>query len=475
MSAESLKDEQQADTVVIRSAQDIIDYAESGRGRRRNPLLIIVIALGGIFIDAYDFTTLGLGAAQLQDDLGIGAFEIGLISGTMAVGALFGATVGGYYVDKVGRKKMFELDLIFFVVAALGCAFAPNFWVLWFFRLLMGIGIGLDFPAAMSYIAEFSNPKTRHRFVSMWQVWWFGAVALGFLLILPFYYAGTGVHLWRWAVGFSAVPAILVLVARYRYMGESPLWAARNLPLDQAAKVLEDVYHVEVDLRPDPNAPPLPAPSSRSGLDHVRRLFNKRFRARTALVGLTSLTQALEYYAIGFYLPSIALVLWGDDFLNSILGSIGFNLIGLVAALAQVMLIGKFGCRGLALFGYVITTAVLLILGFAYDAFGIVAASTLLVVFLIGHVVGQGGVGMTMGTLSYPTDMRGLGTGWSQFGTRIGSIVGLTIFPAMLDSIGLANTFLVLSVAAATGLIANALIRWEPIGKDVEGTTTPAP
>ena len=53
------------------------------------------IALGGIFIDAYDFTSLGIGVDTLQSQLSLTAFQVGSVTAVMALGALVGALAGG--------------------------------------------------------------------------------------------------------------------------------------------------------------------------------------------------------------------------------------------------------------------------------------------------------------------------------------------------------------------------------------------
>lgn len=112
----------------------------------------------------------------------------------MAIGALFGALFGGYYVDKIGRLKMFFIDLFLFVISAIGAALSPNYYVLIVFRVLMGVGVGLDFPVALSFVAEYSATSGKAKYVNLWVPTWFIATLMGFLVILPFYFAGAGLN-----------------------------------------------------------------------------------------------------------------------------------------------------------------------------------------------------------------------------------------------------------------------------------------
>ena len=234
-----------ANQVVIRSKQDVFNLVNSGAIVTHRSWMIILIALGGTFIDAYDFTSLGIGAVQLKAQFHLNAVQLGSLTATMAFGALIAAFIGGYYVDRVGRLKMFMLDLVFFVVSAIAAAFAPDLLVLLIFRFFMGVGVGLDFPAALSFVAEYTGTQRKGRSVQMWQVMWYTAAATGFIIIIPIYFLGAGADLWRWAVGIGAVPAVIVLALRYRYMDESPMWAASKGDLPGAARVLREAYGVD--------------------------------------------------------------------------------------------------------------------------------------------------------------------------------------------------------------------------------------
>jgi MFS family permease len=227
------------ESLTVRSKRDIIDFVNSHDNPNRGKTMVF-IALGGIYIDAYDFTSLGIGVDSLQAQLALSAFELGSVTAIMAFGALLGAFGGGYLTDRLGRFKTFILDLILLVVAAIGTALSWDLWSLLFFRFLLGVGVGMDFPVALSFIAEFTNSQTKGKYVNLWQAMWYIAAACTGLIALPFYFAGASENLWRWVVGFGAVPALIILILRLIYIDESPMWAAQRLGLHEAAKILEN-------------------------------------------------------------------------------------------------------------------------------------------------------------------------------------------------------------------------------------------
>jgi MFS family permease len=451
--------------IVIRSRRDVVELVNQGViGQTR--FWIVLIAIGGTFIDAYDFTSLGIGAVQLRQQFDLTPGQLGTITASMAIGALFGALFGGYYVDKIGRLRMFLLDLFFFVISAIGAALSPNYYVLILFRILMGVGVGLDFPVALSFVAEYTATAGKAKYVNLWSPTWFIATSIGFLAILPFYFAGAGANLWRWAVGLGAVPALIILVLRYIFMEESPLWAAHQ-SLDEAARVLRRMYGLDVVVAPD--AEPPRALGSAYSLQHYLKIFSPAYRPRTILCGAMSMLQSLEYYAAAFYLPVISASLFGNSLLRAIAASLFFNMFGIAAGLWLVLWASsRVGARSLALLGYVGVIAALLTVGIGFGHLPLMAVVPILGVFLFFHAFGQGAQGMTIATLSYPTSIRGAGTGWAQTMTRVGSTIGFYFFPLVREYFGLGTTLLLLTIVPVLGLITTLSIRWEPVGVDVD-------
>jgi len=452
--------------IVLRSRRDVVDLVNKGIIGDTRPW-IVIIAVGGTFIDAYDFTSLGIGAVQLREQFNLSAAELGTVTASMAIGALFGALLGGYYVDKIGRLRMFLIDLFFFVISAIGAALAPDYYVLIFFRVLMGIGVGLDFPVALSFIAEYTATSRKARNVNLWVPTWFIATFMGFLVILPFYFAGVGLNLWRWAVGLGAVPAIVVLVLRYIYMEESPLWAAHQ-SLEEAARILRKMYQLNISVAPDAERPM--ALAQKYSLRNYLAIFSQPYRHRTVLVSVISMLQALEYYAAAFYIPVISTSIFGSgSLLLAILASLLFNLFGVAAGLWLVFWASsRIGARSLVLIGYCGVISSLLIVGAGYGHLPIAVVVPLLGTFLFFHAFGPGGQGMTMAALSYPTSIRGAGTGWAQTMTRVGSTIGFYFFPVVREHVGLGTTLLLLSIVPILGLLTTLAVRWEPVGLDVD-------
>lgn len=459
---------------VIRTQQDVNELINSGRAHGGKSGAITFIALGGIFIDAYDFSSIAFGLKDIAASFQLNSFQEGVVAASIMVGALLGALVGGYLVDRLGRYKLFMADMLFFVIAALGCAVVPNFEILTGSRFLMGVGIGIDFPVALAFIAEFNAMRGKGSKVSLWQPMWYLATGASFLVLLPLYFIfpeNSHDDLWRWAVGFGAVPALVVMLVRHKYMDESPAWAASQGDLHRAAKILERSYGLEVDV--EESHQPARQNRRRSGdvLREFALLFNARYRSRTILAATVSFCQSIQYYAVGFALPVIIAGFLQQDRLTAILGSLLFNLVfGVLGGLFGVRLANRLGSWKLSASGFAVCFFALVglgLIGSPQDSGMLILSGLLIGIFVFFHSYGPGAQGMTMATLSYPTSLRGVGGGFGQAILRIGSMTSLLWFPTLSQSAG-TDVYFIVAAAPVLGLLVLAAIRWEPIGANVD-------
>ena len=453
---------------VIRSKDDVVREVNESPRHASLTRMIGIIALGGFFIDAYDFTSLSAGSVQLKEEFNLDAATFGLVTAVMAFGAIIGALSGGYFVDRFGRLRMFMINILLFVVATIGAALAPNYGILILFRFLIGVGVGLDVPVAMAFLAEFMAMKKKGRWVESAAAMWSTATIVGLLVALLLNNIGVGVELWRWAVGLGAVPAIVVLVLRFKYMAESPIWVASRGDLTEAARILTKISGRQYEV--DPTAAIMVANASKSPgfVTVLKQLFAPKLRRRSILIVIMSATQSIQFSSVGFYLPLIVFSFLANNVQISLLASIVANACGLVAAILASLMVNRLGLRRLSIIGFSGVAVILVILGIWGPSLPALIGVALLALFIGFHTFGPGSTAQSFSALSYPTEIRGAGAGLSQASNRTGSLLALLLVPIFLGTFGLYTTFFCLLVAPIIGLIALAAIKWEPIGKNTE-------
>ena len=137
-----------------------------------------ILSAMGVLLDGFDFFIIGVALPLIAHDFHMNATTKGLVAVAAVAGAFFGALVFGQVADRVGRKGMFLVDIILFVVFSAASAAAWNPASLIVFRFFLGIGIGADYPIGVSYIAESVPTRLRGRLI----VGAFAFQALGSLL-----------------------------------------------------------------------------------------------------------------------------------------------------------------------------------------------------------------------------------------------------------------------------------------------------
>ncbi|OIW19781.1 hypothetical protein TanjilG_27320 [Lupinus angustifolius] len=168
---------------------------------------------------------------------------------SMAVaGAIFGAGIGGWMNDKVGRKKSILLADVLFFIGAIVMAIAPAPWVIIIGRVLVGLGVGMASMTSPLYISEASPTRIRGALVCINGLLITGGQFLSYLINLAFTKApGT----WRWMLGVAGVPALLQF-ALMLTLPESPRWLFNQGMEEQARDILSRIHNpgeVEEEMR----------------------------------------------------------------------------------------------------------------------------------------------------------------------------------------------------------------------------------
>src|SRR6202012_4527783 len=91
----------------------------------------------------------------------------GLVTSTALLASAIGAVLFGRIADMVGRKRIYGYEVLVLAVGAVASALSPNIWWLIFFRVILGVGIGGDYPVSSTIMSEYANKKTRGMMVTL--------------------------------------------------------------------------------------------------------------------------------------------------------------------------------------------------------------------------------------------------------------------------------------------------------------------
>jgi MFS family permease len=115
----------------------------------------LVIALGITWVlDGLEATIVAAIASTLElpGTLNLRSTQIGLAATIYLAGCIVGALFFGHLTDKLGRKKLFTVTLLIYLIGAVLTAVSWDFWTFALFRLLTGLAIGGEYSAINSAI-----------------------------------------------------------------------------------------------------------------------------------------------------------------------------------------------------------------------------------------------------------------------------------------------------------------------------------
>ena len=200
-------------------------------------------AIGG-FLFGYDTGIIGGAMPALEAYFGMDEAQLGFSVSVVFIGSIIGALFGGYFSDRLGRRRvLFATALIFFLSAIL-TAIPQTITQFNVARFIGGVGIGISIPIAGVYLAEIAPARFRGRIVSLNQL----VITFGILVsyVVGGYVAGLGSEAWqistswRWAFGTEALPALIFAVVLV-LIPESPRWLIQQGRTEEALAVLTRV------------------------------------------------------------------------------------------------------------------------------------------------------------------------------------------------------------------------------------------
>lgn len=127
------------------------------------------------YIDAGSIVAGAAALALWQKQFSLSNDFVGAIGafGPNAIGAGVGALIGGWLCDRVGRKKIYQWDMLVYAAGMALLVFASAPWMIVSGFLIVGLAVGADIPASWSLIAEQAPDDRRGAHSGVAQALWY--------------------------------------------------------------------------------------------------------------------------------------------------------------------------------------------------------------------------------------------------------------------------------------------------------------
>ncbi len=271
---------------------------------------VTLLSLGGFF-EFYDlflaaYVAPGLVKSGVLTTTTPGLFGTTGVAGFVAaffLGLFVGTALFGFVADRLGRRTIFTVSLLWYAAAALVMAFQQDAFHLNLWRFICGIGIGIELVTIDTYIAELAPPDVRGRAFAYANIIQFTAIPLvaflGWLLVPRTLFGLDG---WRFVVMAGSLGAVLAWFVRAR-LPESPRWLASH-GRSQEADAIVEAWEVEARLEGAILAAPKPHAET-PGRGSFWEIWKPPYRSRTLMLIAFNLFQAAGYYGFASWVPTL--------------------------------------------------------------------------------------------------------------------------------------------------------------------------
>lgn len=474
------------------------DHASMTRILDESPMLpfhyrIWALSTGGTLLSGVSMFLLGVTLPLIIPIFAMPATSVGLAAGMLMGGTVIGALAGGHLADHFGRKPIMIMDMVLLIIAALLTALAPSGAVLISAELLVGVGIGMDFPVGSSYLAEFMPQGRRGRMMAASiAVQSIGMLmGAGFALIL-LQSAHPGGNTWRWLLAGEALLVLPYLLGRLT-LPESVRWCIAHGRNAQAVHILEHFAPQQKEL--------LVTMAKHLGrkIHHVAKiqpgrhmgiatLFSPEYRRRTFLVTMPWFFMDISTYGVGLFTTILlgsmrgggtgSIHIIGQDFANA-LDSGKVDIFLLLGSLLSLWAVPRLGRIHMQIIGF---TGMILGMGLLYFASGMRGdMSTHLPLVLIGFMTfnlfmtaGPNATTFILPTEMYPTQVRAFSAGFAAAVAKIGATVSVFLLPLIQSALGVAAVLALMVGVSLLGLFTTYTFRVQGHGLTLEEHHSPA-
>ncbi len=431
--------------------------------------LIFAIVATAFFFDSLDLGTMSFVLGSIRREFGLDAAGAGLVASASFVGMAVGAVAAGLLADRFGRRPVFQWSVLLWGAGSWLCSTAPNAQMLIVWRVLVGIGMGMEFPIAQTLLSEFVPATHRGRLIALMDgVWPIGFICAGVLSYVVLPQLG-----WRTVFALLAIPAAIVLVVRL-VVPESPRWLEHRGREAEADRALE---RIEARVIRATGVAWLATPSKLSGAlaesratrgrGAFRQIWSGPYRRRTVMVWLLWFFALLGFHGLTSWLGAL-LQQAGYPVTQSVLYTTLISLGGIPGFLCAAWLVERWGRKPTTIASLVGSAMMAWLYGQAAlhgESFSLLIGTGLLMQFFL---FGMWAALYTYLPELYGTGARATGSGFASAVGRVGSLIGPYAVGLVLPLFGQSGVFTLGAMSFGVAAAAVALLGVETRGVALE-------
>jgi putative MFS transporter len=282
-------------------------------------MMVILISLGGVF-EFYDLLYTGYVAPGMiesglfkPESLGIfGSLSPLAVAGfgtfvfSTFAGMWIGTLMFGSVADRFGRRFVFTWSLIWYVVCTIIMAFQTTGMGINLWRIIAGIGIGVELVTIDTYITEMIPSAERGRAYAVSEFIMFCAVpAVAFLAWALHGTRPFGLDYWRVVILIGSLGAVVVWIIR-RKVPESPRWLARHGRIDEAERILAEIERRVAKEKGITLTPPAHITvKEQEGRGTYAEIFSPPYLRRTIILSVFNMAQVIGFYGFAAWVPTL--------------------------------------------------------------------------------------------------------------------------------------------------------------------------
>jgi len=411
-----------------------------------------VLSTGGTLLDGFAIFVLGVAMPLIIAEFHFQPDVVGLIGASLVLGAVFGAGVGGPMADRLGRKPLMLADMIIISAGAATSALANGPAMLFIGQLLVGVGVGIDFPVSSSYVSEVLPKRNRARMmvatIACQSVGMLLAAVIALLLLKNVDSAQN----WRLFLATEGVIALLFLLLRLSEP-DSPHWLVARGRFAAAAqafmRIMPEQREAVLQLTGNAGNRSLATSVTPATSPGIAILFSRAYRARTVLVAAPWFLMDIATYGVGLFTPIILGAIDISDQrggaithdLAATRGSGAIDLFLLFGFLLGIWAVPKFGRIRMQTIGFASMACGMLLLMIAVrlsnSSLHIPLVFTGFILFNLLMNAGPNSTTFTLAPILFPTQVRATASGFAAGVAKIGATFGVFVLPIFKGKFGI--------------------------------------